>query len=280
MSIRIITDSSADFTPEDIQRLNIQQVYLQVQVGPKSYLAGKDLMPEEYYPLLREAQEIPTTSQPSPDAFLQLFEEAREAGEPVVCVLLSGILSGTYQSAKIARDICGYEEIYLVDSLTATAGVRILAEHGCALRDAGRSAPEIARELTELVPKVHVWGVIDTLEYLYKGGRLSALQAGIGTVAKLKPVIGTKEGHVVVVSKAFGFAAGIKQLIKLMEDAPVDPRFPLYRLYTDDMERDALFREKLAELGVPQDLQIPCCIGPTIGTHIGPGGLGVAYIAK
>lgn len=280
MSIRIITDSSADLTLEDAQRLHIQQVHLHVQIGPKSYLAGKDLMPEEFYPLLRTEKAFPTTSQPSPDAFLQIFEAAQEAGDQVVCILLSSVLSGTYQSAKIAQGICGYEEIYLVDSLSATAGVRLLAEQGCALRDAGLSAPEIARQLTELVPRVHVWGVIDTLEYLYKGGRLNALQAGIGTVAKLKPLVGTKEGHVSVVGKAFGFAAGIKQLLKLMEDMPADEQFPIYRLYTDDMERDVFLREKLVEAGISEERQIPCCIGPTIGTHLGPGGLGVAYIAK
>lgn len=280
MAIRIITDSAADFDREVAKRRKIDIVSLSVQFGSASFLDGKNLTTEVFYKLLKEGKENPKTAQPSPADFLTLFEEAKAAGDQVVVVSLSGALSGTLQSASIARDMCEYEPIYIVDSRSATAGMQILVNYACKLRDSGLSAQDIAAQLEQLRGKIRIFAMVDTLEYLRRGGRLSAFQAGIGTVTKLKPTITVRDGAVAVVGKAFGTAAAVKTLLKLMEEHPVDDAYPSYFLYTDDRSTEELLLPKLREMGkLPHRLHY-CAVGPTIGTHVGPGVLGMAYVER
>ena len=280
MAIRIITDSAADFDREVAKRRKIDIVSLSVQFGSASFLDGKNLTTEVFYKLLKEGKENPKTAQPSPADFLTLFEEAKAAGDQGVVVSLSGALSGTLQSASIARDMCEYEPIYIVDSRSATAGMQILVNYACKLRDSGLSAQDIAAQLEQLRGKIRIFAMVDTLEYLRRGGRLSALQVGIGTVTKLKPTITVRDGAVAVVGKAFGTAAAVKTLLKLMEEHPVDDAYPSYFLYTDDRSTEELLLPKLREMGkLPHRLHY-CAVGPTIGTHVGPGVLGMAYVER
>ena len=280
MAIRIITDSAADFDREVAKRRKIDIVSLSVQFGSASFLDGKNLTTEVFYKLLKEGKENPKTAQPSPADFLTLFEEAKATGDQVVVVSLSVALSGTLQSASIAKDMCEYEPIYIVDSRSATAGMQILVNYACKLRDSGLPAQDIAAQLEQLRGKIRIFAMVDTLEYLRRGGRLSALQAGIGTVTKLKPTITVRDGAVAVVGKAFGTAAAVKTLLKLMEEHPVDDAYPSYFLYTDDRSTEELLLPKLREMGkLPHRLHY-CAVGPTIGTHVGPGVLGMAYVER
>ena len=280
MAIRIITDSSADFEPTVARRRQIDIVPMTIQFGSVSFIAGKTISNEVFYQLLQEGKENPSTSQPTPAAFLQLFEEARDAGDQVVVVLLSGSLSGTLQSAVIAKGMCDYEPIYIVDSRSATAGIQLLVNYACKLRDSGLPAAGIAQELERLKERVRIFAVIDTLEYLRRGGRLSGFQAGLGSVTKLKPTIAVTNGEVSIVGKSFGAAAAVKHLQKLLEAHPVNDDYPSYFLYTDDKSREELLLPRLREQGrLPQRLHY-CSVGPTIGTHIGPGALGMAYVEE
>ena len=280
MSIRIITDSSADLTPADAQRLGVDIVSMSIQFGERSFLDGVDLDKARFYQLLAEGKESPSTAQPTPADFLKPLEAARAAGEEAVVITLSSVLSGTYQSALIAKEMCSYGPIYVVDSLSATAGVQIMTEYACKLRDQGLEAKDIAEKVEALKGRIRIFAVIDTLEYLRRGGRLSNLQAGLGTVTKLKPVISVREGAVAVVGKAFGTVAATKQLLKFLSEHPVDNDFPAFALYSDDKSRVDEFLPKLQEVNaLPQDLRF-CSIGPTIGTHIGPGAVGMAYVEK
>ena len=278
MAIHIITDSSADLTAQEAKELNIRIVPMSVQFGDRSYLDCIDLTKPEFYRLLASGKDSPTTAQPTPADFLSLFEKVREAGDEAVVLPISGVLSGTYQSAVIAKDMCKYGPIHIVDSRSASAGIHLLAEEACRLRDAGASAQEIVRALEELKGRVRIFALIDTLEYLRRGGRLSNFQAGLGTVTKLKPVISVREGAVLVVGKAFGVSAAMKQLLRFLSEHPVDNSFPAYALYSDDESRVEDFVPRLRELDLlPKELR-RCSIGPTIGTHIGPGAVGMAYI--
>lgn len=280
MSIRIITDSASDFDAAVARRRKIDIVPLAVQFGKATFWDGRNLSSEVFYKLLQEGKENPTTSQPTPAAFLQLFQEAKNAGDQVVAILLSSALSGTLQSAMIAKELCDYEPICIVDSRSATAGIQILVNYACKLRDSGLPAGDIAREVESLRDRVRIFAVIDTLEYLRRGGRLSALQAGLGTVTKLKPVVTVRDGAVSIAGKSFGTAAAVKQLLRLLSEHPVDDLFPSYFLYTDDKEREELLLPKLQELGqLPQRLHY-ARVGPTIGAHIGPGALGLAYVER
>lgn len=280
MAIRIITDSAADFDREVAKRRKIDIVSMAIQFGGASFLDGKNLTADIFYKLLKEGKENPTTSQPTPADFLALFEEIKAAGDQAVVVTISGSLSGTLQSAAIAKDMCEYEPIYIVDSRSATAGMQILVNYACKLRDSGLPAQDIAEQLERLQGKIRIFAMVDTLEYLRRGGRLSALQAGIGTVTKLKPTIAVRDGAVTVVGKSFGTAAAVKSLLKLLEEHPVDDAYPSYFLYTDDMSREELLLPKLRELGkLPRRLHY-CAIGATIGTHVGPGAMGMAYVER
>lgn len=184
MGIRIITDSSADFDRATAKRRQVEIVSMAVQFGGASFLDGKTITPDVFYALLKEGKENPTTSQPTPAEFLRVFEEAKAAGDQVVAVLISSVLSGTVQSAQIAKGMCEYDEIYIVDSLTATAGIQILVNLACKLRDSGLPAPGIAQELERLKGRVRIYAVLDTLEYLRRSGRLSGFQAGLGANGK------------------------------------------------------------------------------------------------
>ena len=278
MAVRIITDSASDLPAEKAKARRVTTVPMTIHFGPAAYYDGKTITNDIFYQLLTAGEHHPTTAQPSPEAFLTLFEAARDAGDQVVCILLASSLSGTFQSASIAKGLCGYEEIYLVDSATATAGEQILINYACKLRDSGLGAAEIARAVESIKGRVRVYAVVDTLEYLRKGGRLSAAQAVLGTMSRLKPVIGVKDGKVAVASKAFGSAAALKQLLKLLSDHPVDDSFPSYFLYTDDISRKEEFVAKLRESRMLPSRMHECGLGATIGTHIGPGAFGLAYI--
>lgn len=280
MGIRIITDSSADFDRATAKRRQVEIVSMAVQFGNASFLDGKTITNDVFYTLLKEGRENPTTSQPTPAEFLRVFEEAKAAGDQVVAVLISSVLSGTVQSAQIAKGMCEYEDIYIVDSLSATAGIQILVNLACKLRDSGLPAPGIAQELERLKGRIRIFAVLDTLEYLRRSGRLSGFQAGLGAMTKLKPVITVRDGAVSIAAKAFGTSAAVKQLQKFLLQYPVDDAYPSYFLYTDDMEREELLLPALREQGkLPLRLHYSS-VGPTIGTHIGPGALGMAYIER
>ena len=280
MAVRIITDSAADFDLTVAKRRKIDVVPMTIQFGTATFITGKTISNDLFYQLLQEGKENPSTSQPTPAAFLRLFEEAKAAGDQVVAILLSGALSGTLQSAAIAKDMCEYDPIYIVDSRTATAGVQILVNYACKLRDSGLPAAAIAAEVERQKENVRIFAVIDTLEYLRRGGRLSGFQAGLGAVTKLKPTIAVREGVVGIVGKSFGMAAAVKHLTKMLAEHPIDDDFPSYFLYSDSRSVEDLLLPKLKEQGkLPQRLHY-CGIGPAIGTHIGPGALGMAYIER
>ena len=280
MATRIITDSSADLTAQEAEALHVHIVSMSIQFGDRSYLDGVDLSKPEFYQLLAAGKDSPPTAPPPPPQLRTPQEAAQEPGDQAGVIPLSSQLSGTYQSAVIAKDMCEYSPIQVVDSRSASAGIHLLVEEACRLRDSGASAQEIAQALEALKGRVRIFALIDTLEYLRRGGRLSNLQASLGTVTKLKPVISVREGAVMVVGKAFGVSAAMKQLLRFLAEHPVDNSFPAYALYSDDESRVDDFIPRLRELDLlPKELR-RCSIGPTIGTHICPGAVGMAYIEK
>ena len=278
MAIRIITDSASDVTAELAKELSITVVPLSIQFGPHTWFDGVSITRADFYDLLLAGEHHPTTAQPSPEAFLHQFEQAKAAGDEVLCVTLSSRLSGTFQSANIAKAMCEYEPIHIVDSLSATGGMQLLLHRACAMRQDGASAADIAAALEQLKGRIRVYAVIDTLEYLHKGGRLSAGAAAVGTAVRLKPIVEVRDGEIRVVSKAFGLAAADKQLLKLITEHPADAAFPVYHLYTDRPVRTESFLAALADKGiVPAELR-SVQLGAALGTHIGPGVLAFAYI--
>lgn len=281
MAVRIITDTAAEYTVQEGQEIGVTVIPMTLTYGEESLLDGCEIDKETFYERLLEHKEIPVTAQPSPEQFLREFEQAKAAGDSVVAVLVSGELSGTIQSAALAKQICGYEEIYLVDSLSATAGERILVETARKLAGQGRMAEEIAKELERLKGRIRVTAVVDTLEYLYKGGRLSRAEAGLGTLANIKPVVHVnEEGRVAVTAKGIGRKRACRLLLEAVEQMEADPEYPVYYLYSADPENCRNFREELEKKKTFESCRGMLEIGATIGTHIGGGAFGIALVIR
>ena len=277
--IRIIVDSSADYSLEELKEKNIQQVSLTITIGEQSYRGGVDITADELYEMLLAGEAFPKTSQPSPQDFLEVFEDAKENGDSVVCITLSSGLSGTFQSAALAKDMADYSEIYLVDSLAATHIIRVLADYACKLRDEGKSASEIAKAVSELQPRVKVLAGVDTLEFLYKGGRLNKATAVIGELANLKPIITlVEDGTLSVIGKCLGRNKALAFLTKAMSEKTLDPDFPVYSIYAYGSENTEKLEEKLEGIGIHCQARLQ--LGSTIGTHVGPGAFAVIYVEK
>lgn len=280
--IRILTDSTADFTRAQLEEFGLFCVPLTVTFGDDIYLEGVDLTTGEFYEKLSAAKQLPTTSQPSPDLFLQEFEAARDAGDDIVAILIAGKLSGTVQSARLAADLCeGWREhIHIIDSGTATLGEQLLVRRALDLRKAGRTAAEIASELDHEKAAVRLYAVVDTLTYLQKGGRLPKAAAVAGTLMGIKPVITIEEGKVKVAGKARGLPGAYVHIFKLIssESNGLDVQRPYILGYTGHASAVQPFQQYLAgAMHLPAPLVAP--IGAVIGTHAGPGACGIAYFA-
>lgn len=279
--IRIITDSAADFSQSELQALSVRCVPMTVSFGEDSYTDGVDL-PQEIFWQRMEAGQNPKTSQPSPDAFLREFEAAKDAGDSVVCILISSALSGTMQSALIAAGMVEDLDIALVDSLTATAGQRLLVQEACRLRDAGNeSAQDVAAAVRQLVPRIRIAACLDTLSYLARGGRIPKAAAGVGMLVKLKPIVTvSREGLVEMAGKAIGRHRAGDALIRMTQESGIDEGYPVLPLYTCITENCLAFLRQASQAGISCDAEKAVAIGSTIGTHVGPGAFGLAFIAK
>ena len=277
--IRIIVDSSADYLKEDINKKQMILASLNINLDGKMYLDGVDISRDQLYEWLMESKGFPKTSQPSPEVFLKHFKEAKEAGDDVICILLSSALSGTCQSAHLAKNMADYDNIYIVDSLSATHLIRFLGNKACQLRDAGASAKEISETLEELKTRTKVIAAVDTLEYLCRGGRVSKAAAAIGNLANLKPIITVNpEGEVAVIAKCVGKNKSISYILNAMQEYEIDENYPIYSIYSYGVENCTSLEAKVENAGYL--LHSRKQIGATIGCHVGPGAFGVLFVHK
>ena len=279
MKTRIIVDSTTDLTPEYMER--VQVVPLTVNFGTEEYIDGVTIDKKTFYEKLVECDVLPTTSQATPDAFMQEFEKVKEAGESAVVIAISSKLSGTYQSAMIAAQ--DYENIYIVDSGTGTIGGGILVERAFKMLDEGMGAQEIANALEEEKKKIIIIALVDTLEYLKKGGRISKTVAMVGGVLNIKPVLSVTDGEITMLGKARGSKMGNNLLVQEIEKAGgVDFDKPVLLGYTGIS--DALLLKYIEDSkhiweGNVAELRYEV-IGSVIGTHVGPGAVIVAFFKK
>lgn len=276
--IQIITDSSSEFTKEEMEKNNIILVPMHITFGEESYQDVFEIGKDEFYKKLTTNEELPFTSQPSPGDFLPYFKAAKEAGDDVVVILLSSALSGTFQSAVIAKTMVEYDHIYLIDSLSATYAQKLLVDRAILRRKEGKSAPEIEAELNEIKGRVRVFAAIDTMKYLYKGGRISGVQAGLGTMVNLKVIITIKtdgDGSLDILGKVRGAKKAVQFIYDFIAQDEIDETHNVYPLYTMD---DTNCREMMKEAPFP--VAEAGNLGATIGTHIGPGAFGFVYVKK
>ena len=281
MPVRIITDSGSDCLQGDHPQLDV--LPLSVGFGTTIYQADVDLSRERFYELLVEGDEFPTTGQVNPYAFSQDIARAQEAGENVVVITLSSKLSGTHQSAcAAAAEAGGATEVHVVDTKSVTVGEHILVDYALRLVDEGRTAAEVAAAVEAAVDRVCVVGLLDTLEYLKRGGRISAAAGTVGELLSIKPVITIDDGEVAVLGKARGSKNGRNLLRQQVENAGgIDFSMPvmlgysglsdkLLRKYVKDSR--SVWEGNIAEDDIPTLM-----VGATIGTHVGPGAVAVAF---
>ena len=205
MGVRIICDSGSDYERSDREGLVV--LPLGITFGDVTYEDGVDLSHERFYEKLVESDELPKTSQVTPYAFEQAFREAIEAGDEVVAITLSAEFSGTYQSAVTAAEPFG-DHVHVVDSRTASAAEHIIVDYALRLADAGMDAATIATELERCKARAHAIALLDTLEFLRRGGRISGAEAGIGSMLSIKPVVTATDGRIALVGKARGSKNG------------------------------------------------------------------------
>ena len=279
MKTRIIVDSTADLMPDYKKRVNI--VPLTVNFGDTEYIDGVTIDHKTFYEKLVESDVLPTTSQATPDAFMKEFDKAKEAGESAVVITLASKFSGTYQSAVIAAE--DYDNIYVVDSTSCAMGSGILVELAFRLLDSGMSAEEIAKTLEEEKKKIIIVALVDTLEYLKKGGRVSKTVAFAGTLLNIKPVLSVTDGEINMLGKARGSKMGNNLLVEEIKKAGgVDFSKPVLLGYSGIS--DALLLKYIEDSkhiweGNLDEVHYTT-VGSVIGTHVGPGAVVVAFFKK
>lgn len=280
MKVRILIDSTTDVTPDVRERVKV--VPLTIRFGDEEYIDGVTITHQQFYEKLVESDVLPTTSQATPDVFEQAFREAVEAGESVVAITLASKLSGTYQSAMIAaQDYAG--KVFVVDSQTVTIGAGILAELALHLADEGLSAAEIAEQITRERDHVRLIAMLDTLEYLKRGGRISPTLAFAGGLLSIKPVVSLREGAIEILGKARGSKQGNNLLVKEIQNAG-GVRFdkPLLLGYTG--LSDALLQKYITDSAFLWEGHVDTLsieqVGSVVGTHAGPGAVAIAFFAQ
>ncbi len=271
--IQLLVDSASDYTKEEVNEKGLLFVPLQIQMEGKTVLDEIEVDKQYFYERMMDSKEFYKTSQPSPQSYVTLFEEIKENEDTLICLCLSSKLSGTYQSAMLAKSIVDYDSIYVIDTLSATCGIRILCEMAIKWIEEKVDVEDIVDRLERLKSRIRVYASMDTLEYLARGGRLSKGAAMLGNFANIKPIISIVEGRVEVVSKARGVNKAISKILEHVESDGIDYQYPMYTIYS--------YKEENVER-LENRLNCACeriRLGSTIGVHIGPGAFGFCFIS-
>lgn len=276
MSVQIIIDSTTDLPERYLKKVKV--VPLTIRFGEEEYSDGVTISKEEFYRKLIETDEMPATSQATPFAFEPFFEEVKKKGDSAVVITLARKFSGTYQSACLAAE--EYDNIFVVDSASVAIGAGILVEYAIELAEQGMDAGSIASLLEEKKKGICIVALLDTLEYLKKGGRISKAAALAGGVLNIKPVVSVEDGEIIVIGKARGSRQGNNLLVtRINEMGGADYGMPVLLGYTGLSELLLLkYIEDSKELweGKVEPLEYSL-VGSTIGTHAGPGAIAVAF---
>ncbi len=275
--IKIIVDSASD--SKNNKDLYFATVPVTVTVDEKEYLDGVELDADSFYELLTTAKEFPKTAQPSPQQFLEVFQDAKEKGDDIIYFAVSSAASGTFQSATIAKNMAEYDKIHIIDTKTVSHGINYLAGYAAHLAKNGHSVSEILENCENLKDRIKIFAGLDTLEYLHRGGRLSKTSLTLGEFARIKPVVTiTDEGTVALSGKSLGKAGAMQQILKQLTLCPPDNRFPIYSLYTYGTDNCQKLEQMLAAKDYPIKDRLQ--VGASIGAHVGPGVYGILYISQ
>ena len=277
--IRLVVDSTFDFSNEFISSHNIVVVPLSVQFGTQSYKEKIDLTTEEFYQKMSASSELPKTSQPAPQLWLEVFEKAVESKDQLIVMRLSSGLSGTNQSACMAAELCTDADIEIIDTKNVTLGAQVQALEVLRMIDAGFSFEEVVSKARENVSKVRLIALINTLENLIKGGRLSKVEGTVGALIAIKPFISVdEEGKLVTLSKSRGLRKGISTMVETMKNDNLDVSKPMVTGYT---YLDETLNQFLSACDDERfNPEMNSNIGAVVGTHAGSNACAAAYFVK
>ena len=272
MAVKIVTDSTADLPPALAKELDITVIPLNVHFGEETFLDGVDLDADRFYQRLTTEPQLPTTSQPSPGRFLQTYRPMVEAGHQVVSIHISSKLSGTLNSAMQAKEQLGDVPLEIVDSYQATMGLGLIVIAAARAVGDGASYEDVLQVTRKAIDQVQLFGLLDTLEYLQKGGRIGKVRGFVGSLLRIRPIVTVREGIVHSVTSVRSRAAGIQYMVTLAEErSPLKQAAVMYS--TTPEEADEL-AERVRPLVSGGDV-IQARMGPVLGTYVGPGTIGV-----
>ena len=275
--IKIITDSSADLPKEVFQKLNIDVLPLLINFGEESHLDGVDINIEELFEKIETSDVFPNTAQVTPPRFAEAYEKYLKQGYKIISIHLSSCMSGTYQSACLAKQMLESDDIVVIDSKNVTSGLGVLALKACEFRDNGDSIIEIEEKIKGLIPKVRSSLGFESLENLVRGGRLSKTAGTIGSVLGLRLILEVKDGKMAVKDKVRGSKKALKKIISDFENGNVDMESPIVLLEILNQEIYLGLKKYFEENDVNY---IDAKVGCTVGIHSGIKACGIFFIEK
>lgn len=272
MAIRLIADSTCDITIKDCERMGIELIPLKVTIDGKTYLDKFELTNEEFYEKMAKAEDIPVTTLASPHDFMGKFDEYPD--DDIICITVSSKLSGTYQSAVIAKEETGRNNIHIIDSCSVSLGAGILVEYAAKMIENGENAADISAKLSKIAPKIELYAVVDTLKYLVKGGRLGKASGAVGSLLGIKPILRVKDGVIENVSKERGMAKAVAKMKALVEENTdyLENDFPVTYGHSNNESGMESLMAQMSRSGSRY------FIGSVVGTHAGPGAVGIAVV--
>lgn len=277
MAIKIIVDSTSDIPADLIEKHGIEVVPLTVNFEDKCYLDKIEITSQEFFNKLAESEKLPTTSQASPGAFVEVFEKVLEEGHEILGIFISTKFSGTCESARMAKDMVGSDKIHIIDSQTACLGACLLILEAVKLVNKGLDIKEIVKKIEEIKPKVSIYAGVDTLKYLEKGGRLSKGAATVGTLLNIKPILRVKNSSIESIDKVRGKNKVLKWLEDFI-DSNVNIENRTVAIYHSVNEELAISLKNTLEEKYNEKEIFIGEIGSVIGTHVGPNAIAIGYI--
>jgi len=278
LTVKVVTDSTADLPDDLVQSLEITVVPLSVNFGTDTYLDGLDLRADEFYTKLINSDSLPTTSQPTPAAFIEVYHALSSETDEIISIHISPKLSGTINSALLARDAMNSHcRIEIIDSLQASMGLGLIVIRAARAAQAGANLNEVVETVQEIIPRIHFFGMVDTLEYLHKGGRIGKAQALMGTLLSIKPLIGTGNGEVQPKGKARTQKKALTRLFEMTQEFGEIEDLTI--AHSTIPEEAAAFTERLSPVFEKNKIY-QSRIGPVIGTYLGPGSIAIGIIEK
>lgn len=274
--IRIVTDSTADLPQSFINQYDISIVPLKVMFGTKVYRDKIDINTKQFYEK-QNSGEMSMSSHPAPVDFLATYEDAAAKSESIISIHISSQLSDTIKSAQIAKDISGYHDIDIIDSLSASSGLGLIVIAAAKAAHEGKNKEEIIDKIRKIREQVKVFFMVDTLEYLIKGGRISRIEGFVGSLLNIKPIMTIKEGKILPFAKIMSKSKAIDKLIDIIKNDSInEENFYCSLIQGHDSDSLKILDNKFKQYFDCKQV-IYSEFGPVIGTHVGPKVIGVAY---